>query len=475
MNRRKFIKQAAMAVPALSLMNVVSSCSVSPKQKPNIVLILADDLGYGDLSCYGQKFFETPNLDRMAQEGIKFTQHYTGSTVCAPSRCVLMTGKHTGHAHVRGNKQANPSGQLALPENETTIAKVLQSNGYKTGCFGKWGLGNAGTSGDPQKQGFDTFYGYYDQVLAHNSYPEFLYKDGKKVMLGNKVQYLSKDHWSKGLGSYSTKKQEYSNDLILDEVLNFIERNQNDPFFLYFPTTIPHDNGEALKGKRFEVPDASAFADKDWSDEEKTYAALVQKLDEHVGIVDNKLKELNLDQNTMILFVSDNGAIHPADFKNRFKSNGAFRGYKRDLYEGGIRTPLIAKWPGRINPGRVSHHISGFQDVFPTLCDLVQIKTPENLDGLSFLPTLLNKKQATHEGLYWEFFFWEGPLRACRMGKWKAIQKGPDFKVELYNLVLDPGEENDVADENSAQVQKMITFMDNSRIPSEYWKWIDEA
>lgn len=474
MNRRRFIKQASMAVPALSLMNVMSSCSVSSKSKPNIVLILADDLGYGDLSCYGQKFFQTPNLDRMALEGIKFTQHYTGSTVCAPSRGVLMTGKHTGHARVRGNMQAEPSGQLPLPEDELTIARVLQNHGYKTGCFGKWGLGIAGSTGDPQKHGFDIFYGYYDQVLAHNSYPEFLYKNGQKVILKNEVQYLSKDHWSKGLGSYSTQKLDYSNDLILDEVLNFIDEHQNEPFFCYFPTTIPHDNGEALEGKRFEVPDTSDFADKDWSEEEKAYVALVQKLDTHVGLVENKLKELHLEENTLVIFISDNGAINPVDFKSRFLSNGSLRGYKRDLYEGGIRTPFIARWPGQITPNQVSDHISGFQDFFPTLCELAGIKTPENLDGLSFLPTLLNKKQKSHKGLYWEFFFWEGPLRACRMGKWKAVQKGPDFKVELYNLDLDPGEEKDVAEENPAQVQKMVAFMDESRTPSEFWKWIDE-
>ncbi len=470
MDRRTFIKKISAAIPVLSFMNIFSSCTSTGGRKPNIILILADDLGYGDLSCYGQKLFQTPNIDKLAQEGMKFTQHYAGSPVCAPSRCVLLTGKHTGHAYVRGNMQAEPSGQLPIPEHELTFSKLLQENGYKTGCFGKWGLGIAGSSGDPQKHGFDEFFGYYDQVLAHNSFPEFLYKNGKKVFLDNEVQYVSEDHWSKGLGSVSTEKNEYSNDVIFNEALNFIEKNRQHPFFLYFPTTIPHDNGEAAKAERYEIPDVGHFADMDWSDEEKAYAALVEKLDSYIGLIENKLRELNIDQNTIGIFTSDNGAVNDPNLLDRFQNNGIFRGAKRDVYEGGIRVPLIVKWPGHIKPGSISHHISGFQDFFPTICDIAEIGNENRGDGISFLPTLLNKKQEEHGYLYWEFYWWNPTRRALRMGKWKAVQNAPDALIELYDLENDPREQVSLADKFPEKIQAVKEFFEEAHQPSEFWK-----
>ncbi|MDZ7725345.1 MAG: sulfatase-like hydrolase/transferase [candidate division KSB1 bacterium] len=329
-SRRQFIKNAALGSAALGLARF--GCS-RPKQ-PNIIFIMADDLGYGDLGCYGQTNFSTPNIDQLAQQGMRFTQHYAGSTVCAPSRCVLMTGRHTGHAVVRGNRQAEPRGQMPLPADETTVAAALKQAGYATGCFGKWGLGLADTPGDPQKHGFDTFCGYYDQVRAHNAFPAFIYKNAGKIHLDNEVVYMPKDHWSKGLGSYSTEKNEYARHVVADEALKFIEQHQNRPFFLYFPTTIPHDNGEAAEGAKNEVPEIHPdYRDKPWSHEQKQYATVIRILDDYVGRILTKLKELGLEKNTLMVFTSDNGAM-PAPWCQTFRSNGPLRGAKRDLYEG---------------------------------------------------------------------------------------------------------------------------------------------
>ncbi len=465
MNRRTFIKNGAATFFSLPLLN--AAC---PEwRKPNIILILADDLGYGALSCFGQKQYETPNIDRLAEHGMTFFQHYAGSPVCAPSRCVCLTGKHTGHAYVRGNKQAEPSGQLPLPAEETTFAEPLRQSGYRTGCFGKWGLGIAGSSGDPQNHGFETFFGYYDQVLAHNSYPEFLYKNGKKVFLDNTVKYVSTDHWSKGLGSYSVEKNEYANDLILNAALEFIESHQQEPFFLYYPTTIPHNNGEAPQGERFEVPDTGAFAEQSWTAAEKDYAALIKKLDSQVGILEKKIRELGLEQETVIFFTSDNGAIKHDQLLKRFRSNGPFRGAKRDLYEGGIRVPLIVKWPGQIKAGSVCDHVSAFQDFFPTLCEIAAAEQGHDIDGISFLPALLNQKQKTHPYLYWEFHWWNPSRRAVRFGPWKAVQNGVKNDIELYNLQSDPAEQQNVAEQRPQIIRRVKEIFHKAHQPSDLW------
>ncbi len=468
-SRRNFIKKAGVATASLALSPLLNKCT-KKSRKPNIVLVLADDLGYGDLSCYGQKNFSTPHIDSLAKEGMTFTQHYAGSTVCAPSRCVLMTGKHTGHAYVRGNKEDEPSGQLQLPSEEKTFAKVLQEKGYKTGCFGKWGMGIQNTDGDPQKHGFDTFVGFYDQILAHNSFPEFLNKNGEKITLDNEVHYLPESEWHKGLGSYSTEKNDYAHDIIFDELTQWVEDHQDEPFFLYFPTTIPHDNGEALKDQMIEVPKVKEeFRDKDWSADQKNYATIVTLLDDYIGKLLQQLKDLKLDDNTIVIFTSDNGAT-PAPWNKELMSNGQLRGYKRDLYEGGIRVPMIIKWPGKVKQGSKSDHISAFWDVYPTMCEIVGSDYDrEEIDGISFLPTLLQKDQQEHDYLYWEFHFWEPSRQAVRFGKWKAVKNSPDEAVELYNLEKDISESNNIASQYPKVVDKAKKYMQAARTPDKKW------
>ncbi|MBI9070194.1 MAG: arylsulfatase [Melioribacteraceae bacterium] len=454
-----------LLIIVVSLLSI--QCSRDVDDRPNIILILADDLGYGDLSCYGQKNFSTPNIDKLAEDGMMFTQHYAGATVCAPSRCVLLTGKHTGHAFTRGNAgDPNGYGQLPIPEKEETFAKYLKSAGYKTGLFGKWGLGNAGTSGDPLKHGFDYFFGYHDQVLAHNSYPEFLMRNNEKVYLNNKVKYLSDTLWHKGLGSYSTRKNDYSNDIIFSELVSFIKENKKNKFFAYFPTTIPHNNDEAETGKRFEVPDDSKYSDKEWDDEDKAYAALVEHLDMYVGKLEEVLKELNLSENTIVIFTSDNGAVSSLNLKN----NGKLRGYKRDVYEGGIRIPMIAKWPSKIRAGSTSNHLSAFWDFFPTMCEAVNIKEFPKTDGISFLPELLEKEQQEHQYLYWEFHWWKPARQAIRKGNWKAVKDSPTAKIELYNLLNDISEKNNLANNNLELVEEFEKLFKSARTQSDHFK-----
>jgi arylsulfatase A-like enzyme len=444
--------------------------SVAEKSKPNIIYIMADDMGYGDVGCYGQKIIKTPNIDKLASEGMRFTQHYAGTAVCAPSRCALMTGMHMGHAEVRGNLQAEPSGQIPISDQTTTVAELLNDAGYTTGMIGKWGLGVEGTSGEPTKQGFDFYYGYLDQVLAHNYFPEYLLRNGEKEYLNNEVKYLSKDEWHEGLGSYSTKKEDYSHDFFEEETLKFIEENKDKSFFLYLPYTIPHDNGEAPDGQRLEIPDYGIYSDKDWGTDQKGYAAMVTCLDASVGKIVQKLKDAQIENNTLIIFTSDNGPEMSYYFSSFFDSNGKFRGGKRDLYEGGIREPFIAKWPGKIQPGSESNHISAFWDFLPTACEIAGVPVPDNTDGISYLPELTGKEnQKEHDYLYWEFYERTG-TKAVRKGKWKAAQNNiktnPDSPIELYNLETDHGEQNNLASENPEIVAEMEAIMEQASTPS---------
>ena len=397
------------------------------KSQPNLVFILADDLGYGDLGCYGQEKITTPHLDRMAAEGMRFTRHYAGHNVCAPTRCSLMTGLHMGHAYVRGNKQApDAEGQLPIPDEALTLAEVLRDAGYATGMFGKWGLGNPGTSGDPLEQGWDTYFGYTDQVRAHNYFPDFLLEDGKRLPLDNEVKYLSKSAWHKGIGSYSTVQNTYSHDLIAGAGMEFVRAHRDRPFFLYLPFTLPHDNGEAPE-LQMEVPDFGGYADHEgWSLNEKGYAEMVTRLDRSVGELLALLNELKIDENTLVLFTSDNGPVRVRDDKPDrrmtafFDSTGGMRGSKGVFYEGGIRVPLIARWPGKIEASGMSDHLSAHWDLFPTLCEAAGITAPGGLDGISYLSTLLGKSsdQESHAYLYWE----GGPRQsvAIRKGKWES-------------------------------------------------------
>jgi len=461
----------------LTMMSCNSEKKDSVHTKPNIIFIMADDLGYGDLGCFGQEIIKTPNLDQMAAEGIMFTQHYAGNTVCAPSRCSLMTGLHMGHAEVRGNKQAKPepSGQQPLSDRAVTVAKLLKDAGYKTAMIGKWGLGNAGGSGEPTEQGFETYYGYLDQVLAHNYYPEYLMRNGKKEMLRNEVKYLSKEIWHKGLGSYSTGKVDYSHDLFTEDALRFIDENRENPFFLYLPYTIPHDNGEAAIGQRMEVPDFDIYSDKDWDSDQKGYAAMITRMDRDIGAILQKLKDERIDESTLVIFTSDNGPEMNYPFAKNFDSNGVFRGGKRDLYEGGIREPFIARWPGKVSPGTVSDHISAFWDFLPTACEIAGVSVPENTDGISYLPTLTGKDmQAEHEYVYWEYYG-KGGKKAIRKGHWKAVvndlYNDPDSPVELYDLESDPGETRNLADQHPEIVSELDSIMLVASSPSSEYSF----
>lgn len=437
-------------------------------QKPNIIFIIADDMGYNDIGCYGQKKILTPNLDRLAADGIRFTDHYAGTSVCAPSRCVLMTGLHTGHAVVRGNKEVNPYGQFQIPDATITVAELLKQAGYVTGLFGKWGLGVENTSGDPQNQGYDEFFGYYCQVHAHNSFPEYLYYNRDKVFLKNEVVYMPKDHWSRGLGSYSTKKIDYSNDLIVDKAMDFILKNKDRSFFLYLPVTIPHDNGEAPEGEKLEIPSSGIYSDSNWIREDQAYAAMISHLDGYVGEIRTLLEELKIENNTVVFFTSDNGGFRYSQLNH----NGSFRGIKRDLYEGGIRVPFIAWWPGTIKAGIESRHISGFTDFLPTVCDIAGVEIPDFIDGKSYLPTLLGKFQPTHDYLYWEFHEM-GKKQAVRMGKWKGVRlnvyENPDAPVELYDLVTDPSETNNISEANPEIAVMLEDIMNQAHKPDSNW------
>lgn len=434
-------------------------------EKPNIIWVMADDLGYGDLGCFGQKKIKTPRIDQMASEGMKLTDFYAGSTVCAPSRCVLMTGKHTGHAYIRGNREIRPMGQWPLPDSTVTVAEVMKDAGYATGLIGKWGLGGPGSVGIPNKQGFDYFFGYLCQRHAHNFYPEFLFRNEEKVFLeGNVVNNERLD----GAG-YATGRVHYSHDLFANDALKFVEKNHKDPFFLFYSITIPHANNEGGR-KGMEVPDHGIYADKDWPEPQKGHAAMITRMDGDVGRLLDKIKQLGIDKKTLVIFTSDNGPHREGGNDPDFNdSNGPLKGIKRNLTEGGIRVPTIAWWPGTIKSGTKSNHVGYFGDLMATVADISKQKIPENLDSISFLPALTGKgKQMKHPFLYWEFYS-GAQCQAIRQGKWKAIRYNTG-KVELYDLHNDIGEMNDLADKRKKRVEKMVTLMDASHKPSEFWK-----
>lgn len=447
-------------------------------QKPNIIYILADDLGYGDLSCYGQKRYRTPNIDRMAREGMLFTQHYAGCSVCAPSRSSLMTGQTTGHTPIRGNREVDPEGQWPLPDSTYTMAEMLKQAGYQTGCFGKWGLGYPGSEGDANMQGFDEFYGYNCQRMAHNYYPGHLWQNQQKVILE---------------GNGGDKSGQYAPGLIQQHALDFMEKNKEKPFFLHYTNTIPHaelllpeKNLKEFEGKF--LPEKSYNGtqpeDKDFrkggygtqSQAHAAFAAMVTLLDKQVGELMDKLKELGLDKNTLVIFSSDNGPhLEGGADPDYFDSNGPLRGYKRDLYEGGIREPMIAWWPGKIQSGSKTDLVSAFWDVMPTVADLIGLKVPENTDGISFLPTLLNNKgQKEHDYLYWEFHEFGG-RQAIRKDNWKLVRYHVSIPkkvtTELYDLSIDIGEQINVAAWHPEIIEKLVSLMKQARIPSEAFEF----
>ena len=445
--------------------------------KPNIILILADDLGYGDLGSYGQTKIRTPHLDRLAAEGMRFTQFYAGSPVCAPSRCVLMTGKHGGHAAIRDNREVRPEGQWPLPASEVTVAELLKARGYATGAFGKWGLGFVGSEGDPNRQGFDLFYGYNCQREAHNFYPDHLWRNAERVTLEGNERGLT--------------GRQYSHDLIEAEALRFIRDNRDRPFFLYVPFTIPHValqvpedslaeyvgrwDDPAYDGSRGYLPHPHPRA---------AYAAMITRMDRGVGRMLALLAELKLEENTLVIFTSDNGGAFGTvtpDFEFLpgrmagtdyvfFGSTAGFRAFKGSVYEGGIRVPFIARWPGRIRAGAVSELPAAFYDVLPTLGDLAGAGPLPESDGLSLTPTLLGRgRQRRHEFLFWDFNGYGGQ-QAVRLGDWKGVRRNlhrGETGIELYHLKTDVGERRDLAGKRPDVVRRVAEVMRREHVPSD--------
>ncbi|QRR02186.1 arylsulfatase [Dyadobacter sandarakinus] len=442
--------------------------------RPNIVFILADDLGYGDVGFNGQKLIRTPNIDRLAREGMIFSQFYAGTPVCAPSRSSLLSGKHTGHTYIRGNKSVEPEGQEPIADSVQTLAEVLKKAGYVTGAFGKWGLGPVGSEGNPARQGFDRFYGYNCQGLAHRYYPAHLWDNAQKVVL-------------KGNDNLRYNK-EYAPDLIQKKALDFIDaRSTKEPFFLFLPYILPHaelivpDDSilQSYKGKFEEKPykgaDYGAGAKGEGYASQQipraTFAAMVTRLDLYVGQVLAKLKEKGLDQNTLVIFTSDNGPhIEGGADPKFFNSAAGFRGVKRDLYEGGIREPFAARWPGVIRPGSKSDYIGAFWDVLPTFAELAKAAAPRQIDGISFADALRGKPtQQKHDYLYWEFHE-QGGRQAVRQGNWKGVRLkaagNPNAPVELYDLSKDPFETQDIAAQNPAKAKELGEIMNKAHINS---------
>ncbi|UCF42640.1 MAG: arylsulfatase [Planctomycetota bacterium] len=469
--RREFLRRTGFAAISAALSPGcvrIGQRTLLQSKRPNIIFVLADDLGYGDLGCYGQEKIKTPNLDRMAAEGMRFTQHYAGSTVCAPSRCALMTGLHTGHCRVRGNKR------VPLRPCDATVAELLKKAGYATGLIGKWGLGEPDTTGIPNKKGFDYFFGYLNQARAHNYYPDWLWRNQEKVKLDNEVVYID-EGYARGVGSAATKRVDYSHDLFTEEALQFIERNKNQPFFLYLAYTVPHANNEShLVGRHgMEVPDYGIYQDKDWPEPQKGHAAMISRMDRDIGRLFDKLQGLGLDENTVVFFSSDNGPHTEGGAKPEFfDSNSVLRGIKRDLYEGGIRMPMIVRWPGTIKSASVTNHVSAFWDFLPTAAELAGVKPPADIDGISMLPTLLGQphRQKKHKYLYWEFHE-RGKKQAVRMGYYKGVRlnvsRKPSGPIELYNLKTDIAEKRNVAHKHAKIVTKIERYLRTARTPSE--------
>jgi arylsulfatase A-like enzyme len=446
--------------------------------KPNVIYIIADDLGYGDLSVYGQTNCSTPNLDAMAKKGILFKQHYSAAPVCAPARGSLMTGLHVGHGAVRGNSEVQPEGQQAMPADTFTLAHMFKKAGYATGAFGKWGLGAPGSASEPLKMGFDRFFGFNCQRMAHHYYPYFLWSDNQREML-----------W----GNFGLETREYALDLIQEQALRFVETNKDRPFFMYYPMIQPHAEMfapeqyvEKYRGKFPPekpckgVDGGPDFRKKEYGSQAEPhadFAAMVETLDENVGKLIAKLEDLGIADNTLIMFTSDNGPHreggHDPDY---FQSKGGFRGYKRDLYEGGIRVPMIACWPGRIPAGTVTDHISAFHDVLLTLADVIGQLTPKGIDGISLLPTLLQKgTQRQHDYLYWECHELNG-RGAIRKRNPRGVRYNvsvdPNSPLELYDLAKEPGETNNVAAQNGRVVQELDQLIKGARTVSPIERFI---
>jgi arylsulfatase len=479
-----------------SFVSAALAADAAPAARPpNIVFFLADDLGYGDLSCYGQQKFKTPNIDRLAAEGMKMSVHYSGNAVCAPSRCVFMTGMHPGHAFVRDNREMKAAfgeGQFPLPPEAVTLPKILKELGYTTGAFGKWGLGGPTSTGEPLKQGIDRFFGYNCQAVAHNYYPTYLWDNDRKTPLDN-PEFSAHQKWPAGADPNKPESyaqfigKTYAPDVIGQQALRFVRDNKDKPFFLYYPTTVPHlalqvpeDSLAEYAGK---YPEAPYTGDRNYLPHRApraAYAAMVTRMDREFGRVMDLVKELGLDDNTIFVFASDNGPLYDqlggtdTDF---FNSANGFRARKGSLYEGGVRIPCLVRWKGHIAPGTTSDRVSGFEDWLPTFLELIghTEKTPKNLDGISFAPTLLGKNQADRPFLYREFGSYGGQ-QSLRIGNYKAVRQNlapkPKDKdktpgtIELYDLARDPGEKNNIAAQNPDIVAKFAAILKEQHVKS---------
>lgn len=480
----------ALAVSAVCIAST-SSPAMAADRRPNVVLIVADDLGYRELGSFGQKLIRTPNLDRLARQGKRLVQHYSGNAVCAPSRCVLMTGKHPGHAWVRNNRELKPEGQQPIPDGEVTLAELMRGQGYATGAFGKWGLGGPGSAGDPLKQGFQRFFGYNCQRHAHSYYPSYLWSNDGRVRLDNDPPVPGHADLPEGADpndprSYDRfKGRDYAPDRIHRQALQFIRANKDRPFFLYYPTIIPH--------VALHVPDADLqpYLELGWTDPpfarregygytphftpRAAYAAMITRMDGYVGKVLELLDELGLGRNTIVVFSSDNGTTHlklEVDY-DFFNSVGELRGLKGSLYEGGVRVPTIVRWPGRVAAGTVSERVSGFEDWMPTILELVGASEaiPKGIDGISLAPTLLGRKQDPRPFLYREFSGYGGQ-QSVRAGDFKAIRTNMgrgNLTIELYNLAGDPGEQKNIAADHPQLVEKLRKLMDQQHVRSELY------
>ena len=485
---QRLTRPRILALAVLAACLSVASQRPSPAaESPNIVLIMADDLGYAELGCYGQKKIKTPSVDKLAAEGMRFTQFYSGAPVCAPARCVLLTGKHSGHAYIRANGEVKPEGQRPIPAEEVTIAELLKKDGYATAAVGKWGLGMVGTTGDPNKQGFDLFFGYNCQRHAHSYYPPYLWHNDKRIKLKNNPPVpgharLAKGDDPKDPASYAKfKGTDYTPDRMIDAALGFVRENKDRPFFLYYPTPIPHlalhIPDEELKpylGKWDETP----FTGGGYTPHRTpraAYAAMITRMDTEVGRIMSLLDELKLADNTLVIFTSDNGTTHlgkEADY-TFFKSVGPLRGLKGSVYEGGIRVPMVVRWPGHIKPGTVSDHACAAWDLLPTLCKAVGVKPPAGIDGVNLLPTFTGKGEQSESDLYWEFPSYGGQ-QAVRIGDWKGVRtkmsKG-NRKIELYDLAKDIGEKNDVAADHPDIVKRIAKIMRTGRTSAPIEQW----
>lgn len=472
---KKKVLFAATAVTVLSACAGTAREETTSARPPNIIYILCDDLGIGELGCYGQEKIATPNIDRLRAEGMKFTAHYSGSTVCAPSRCALLTGLHTGHTPIRGNKEIKPEGQHPIPPETLTIAEVLKTRGYATACVGKWGLGNMESVGSPLRQGFDHFYGYNCQRHAHSYYPSYLWNDTARITINNGVDIAGHQRLPKGSDPNKPESynrfigKEFSPDLMNADALRWMRENKGRPFFLYYATPLPH---VALQAPENEVAVyRDKFDDKPYLGgggylpnryPRATYAAMVSCIDRYVGDIMAEVKRLGLDDNTVIMFCSDNGPTFNGGTQSAyFNSAQGRRGLKCDLHEGGIRTPFIARWPGHIAAASESGHLSAMWDFFPTACEIAGAPLPQNLDGISLLPTLTDKgTQRAHDYLYWED---AGALQAIRCGDWKAVRFHPSKKIQLFNLKDDPKETTDLAKTQPEKTAELLKRMSEVR------------